>query len=137
MKKLSKRIISALLSLVLLFVCIPLTVGAAPVSSTNNFTYVADASTMDAWKNVFEIGDTISTENAGGVWMDKSVFLTSDEFRSLKSRVTENGVEVVKTIDLEKQDNSFLVALSGIASNVKVVSYNILPQNAEIFFARL
>ncbi len=102
------RIISAILSAIMLLGCIPFgafpavaeTISAATIGAP---TYTADASTIDGWQSYFPTQDKFSTENAGGIWTDKSVF-TESPFAGIS----------------KKDVNSFLVALSAIGSNMTV-----------------
>ena len=100
---------SIMLCIVLLMTMCPLAVFTASAAE-KNIIRMSDPSTMDDWKTLFPTDGDISTENAGSVWMDKSVFTDADNF---------SGTGI--TLDRE---NSFLVALSAIASNkaVKVES---------------
>ncbi len=75
---------------------------------------VADPGTMDGWKAFFG-EDVLSTENAGRIWTDKSVFTSADVFDN-------------EYIKLSDPDN-FLVALSAIASNKSIVGYSNLPSD--------
>jgi len=110
LSKLSKKFISVFLCITLILTYLPATVFAAP---DTNITRVADASTMDGWRDIFFPNGTISTENAGGVWMDKSVFTDASAFGN-------SGI----TIDNEE---GFLVALSAIASNMAVTGTSDIP----------
>ncbi len=109
--KFSHKLLSIILCIALLVAYIPaaiFTTSAAEVPTNK----VADPSTMDTWKNFFlpENGD-LSTENAGGVWTNKSVFTDASAFPGI-------------TLD---SPNSFLVALSAIASNMTVTGMSSVP----------
>ncbi|MBE7065527.1 MAG: hypothetical protein E7384_06940 [Ruminococcaceae bacterium] len=110
-KKFSKRFISVMLCIALIITYLPTTVFAAP---DTNITRTADPSTMDGWKDFF-LQDVLSTENAGGVWTDKSVFTDASAFD--QSGITMTG------------DDSFLVALSAIASNMVVTGTSQVPSD--------
>ncbi len=84
----------------------------AEAKTVTQTTKVADPSTMDAWKSIFG-ADVLNTENAGGVWTDKSVFENAEAF-------SQYG------ITLDDEDN-FLVALSVIASNKSVSGLSNVP----------
>lgn len=75
---------------------------------------VSDPSTMNEWEDYFG-PDMLSTEFAGGVWTDKSVFTDADEFRA--------------EITMDDPDNHFLIALSAIAANQQVVGYASAPMD--------
>lgn len=100
-----------------LLVCLALVLSLFPgmtfAESDGADPRVADRSTMDDWKNYF--GPTVlDTENAGGVWGDKSVFTDAEAFRSYG-------------ITMKDGENHFLVALSAIASNKSIVGYSAIP----------
>lgn len=101
----TRKVLVSLLCVLLVFTMIPTV--AAPAYAAD-FTEVADTSTLDGWKSVFgEPGSNrISTENAGKVWTDKSVFTNS----------LTSGRTTVRT----SKENSMLVALSAMASNTAV-----------------
>lgn len=108
-KKFSKRFISVVLCVAMIITYLPATVVAA---SDTNITRTADPSTMDSWKEFF-LKDVISTENAGGVWTDKSVFTDASAFA--QSGITMDG------------EYNFLVALSSIASNMVITGTSQVP----------
>ena len=111
------KIISMLLCVVLLMTCIPSAVYGASAANADD-TRIADASTMDGWKELFG-EDVMSTQNAGSVWTDKSVFTNADAFIG-------TGVE------MEETGQNFLVALSAIASNVSVEGVASVPTDTMI-----
>ncbi|MBQ4323592.1 MAG: hypothetical protein IJC19_06610 [Clostridia bacterium] len=108
--KLKKRALSLLLSLALFLSFLPV---LPFFSSADVDTRVTDASTMDDWSKFFG-NSVLSTENAGGVWGDKSVFTNADAF---------NGYG----ISMLDKDKNFLVALSAMAANKSIVGYSALP----------
>ena len=73
---------------------------------------VTDPSTMNGWTSFFG-EDVLSTENAGRIWTDKSVFTSADAFNN--SYITLSD------------PNNFLVALSAISSNKSIVGYSNIP----------
>ena len=99
--KFSKKVLSVFLCIALIMTYLPLSVMAASASS-DHISRVADPSTMDTWRNFFLPDGKISTENAGGVWMDKSVFTNNNKFGN-------TGI----TMD---SNDAFLVALSAMAT---------------------
>ena len=105
--KASKRFLSLLLCLALLLSYLPVWGTAAVADPANR---LADPGTMDDWKKIF-LPDTLNTQNAGGVWTDKSVFTDGSAFPDI-------------TVDDER---SFLVALSAIASNMSVSGLSNMP----------
>ena len=78
--------------------------------SIQNAEKVADPSTMDRWTAFFG-PNARSTEYAGGVWTDKSVFTDASAF---------SGVSM-------DDDDSFMVALSAIAANQEIVGSDATP----------
>ena len=108
--KLKKRALSLLLSLALFLSFLPV---MPFFSSADVDTRVTDASTMNDWSKFF--GESVpSTENAGGVWGDKSVFTNADAFN-------DYGISMLD------KDKNFLVALSAMAANKSIVGYSALP----------
>ena len=108
----SKKIISVIICLALLFSYLPLTMNASAEQSAG-YTRIADVNTMDLWKNYFDT-DNIDTSNAGGVWTDKSVFTNASAF-------TGAGISMIN------DNKNFLTALSAIAANKEVVGYSTTP----------
>ncbi len=111
-QKVGNRITSVLLTIAILLSIIPITIMTTSAVSLNS-SREADPSTMDGWEQIFPTTDEISTENAGGVWMDKSVFTDSSAFAGLG-------------ITQDEQD-SFLVALSAMAANMSVTGMSNVP----------
>ena len=107
-KKSKLRILSLLLCLTMLVGYLPL--GNVRAAEADN--RVADPSTMDDWKDLF-LSNSLNTENAGAVWTDKSVFKDSLAFKG--TGITQDD------------DQSFLVALSAIASNMSVTGISNIP----------
>lgn len=127
MKKKStfQKLLSALLCLVMVASYLPAGIlpAVAEGIDPNAVTKVADPSTMNDWIPIFGNGTgNIQTENAGGIWTDKSVFADASAF----SHVTQDsdGNQVAITQDSE---NSFLVALSAIASNMTITGQSSVP----------
>lgn len=108
-KNTSKRILSILLCLALLMSYLPLAVQAAETDPDNR---VADPSTMDSWKSFFT-PEVLNTHNAGAVWTDKSVFTDEAAFA---------GTGIARS-----DKDSFLVALSAMASNMSVTGMANVP----------
>ena len=77
-QRLENRITSLLLCFAIILTIIPFSTLTASAASSN-INRVADASTTDDWKQFFST-DNLTTENAGGVWTDKSVFTNASEF---------------------------------------------------------
>lgn len=103
-----KRLLAMLLCIAMVAAYLP---GMAlTASAAEQVNKVADPATLDGWEKFFG-PDVLNTEFAGGVWTDKSVFTDASAF---------NGV----TMD---QANSFLVAMSAIASSKKVEGQSKAP----------
>ncbi len=97
-------------------------IGFTAIADTTDNPYydkVADISNLDGWKEFFG-SEVTTTENAGGIWTDKSVFADSSAFENLKDA---EGNDITPTV----KDDSFLVALSAIASNKSIVGYSHIP----------
>lgn len=102
-----KRLISICLVLAFVLTLLPLYAFTSSAEASRLKGHrVADPSTMDGWKQFFPISGELTSENAGGVWMDKSVF-------------TDNSALAGMGIDKDRGD-SFLAVLSAIASNSTV-----------------
>ena len=104
-----KRVMSLVLCLALVMSYLPMTAKAEIEDASGQ---MADASTMDRWQDLF-LGDPLSTEHAGTVWTDKSVF-------------TDNSAFLGTGITMDKKD-SFLVALSAMGSNMAVSGMSSMP----------
>ena len=105
-----KRVLSIFMCLALLVSYLPATVAQADTFITDN--RVADPSTMDSWQQLF-LPDPLTTNNAGGVWTDKSVFTDAAAF---------SGTGITQS-----KEDSFLVALSAMASNMSVTGVANVP----------
>ncbi|MBE6825050.1 MAG: hypothetical protein E7513_06860 [Ruminococcaceae bacterium] len=105
--KITTKILSIVISLLLIVSCIPVALSA---SASQNDTRVVDPNTMENWEMYF--GESVTnTENAGGIWTDKSVFKDASELP---------GVSM-------KEDDNFLVALSAVATNKSITGYSHIP----------
>lgn len=113
------RMIAMVLSLVLIISAMPsLGLFAKVSAATINrgiISTVADANTMESWKDVFN-PTNISTEHAGGVWTDKSVIM-ADNIANAFGNIS----------GLEAGANNFLVALSALAANSVIVGQGSTP----------
>ncbi len=127
-KTITKKVISILLCLVLMISYIPTSVlfSKADIEDTK----ITDPSTMNDWKVLFG-PDALSTEYAGGVWTDKSVFGNFNDY------LTEAGISQLQgptsAITDEVRDmlntgsENFLVAMSAIAANQQITGYTTTP----------
>jgi len=126
--KIAKRSLSTFLILVLLLQIIPggLFGLKAAAAVNSSFDRVSDYESLDYWKGYFSNGDydsnvwsdTISTQNAGAVWTDKSVFVPEQD-----GNITIDGVNV----PLADTGDNFLVSMSVMASNKTVKGYEYIP----------
>ncbi len=106
-KKFIQKAVSILLCAVLLLTYAPAAIKANAL--TGGFNKVVDPYSIDDWRQFFLKSDGIfNTENAGGVWTDKSVFADASYF-------TGKGLNVTM-----KDPNNFLVGLSAIGSNMAI-----------------
>ena len=115
-QRLRTRVLCLLLCIAILMSMLPLSILTATAASSNAVNRITDPSTMDDWKKLFPISGKISTENAGGVWMDKSVFTNASDFSG-------TGINTSRT-------DSFLVALSAIASNMGITGTSNVPTDS-------
>lgn len=127
MKKtaISKRALSLLLCLVMVASYLPVGImGAVAEGSATalTITKVADPSTKDGWDAYYDHGADISTDNAGGIWTDKSVFTDASAFSNVVSDSEGNPVSITM-----KNPNDMLVALSAMASNMTVSGQASVP----------
>ncbi len=132
MKRFGMKLTSIILSLALLMPCLPL--AFLSVSAVSDAIRVADEHTLDQWKEYFgvqtkaELEYVLSTEFAGGVWTDKSVF----EADQIPDQLKKDAVYVDSdrrehTISIQDKGDNFLVALSAIASNKQIKGYSTIP----------
>ena len=79
--KMEKRIVSLFLIFCLTFTYIPIAVSGniAAYAVGEGYEKTVDAPTWDSWKSVFG-PNVMHTQNAGGVWVDKSVFADASAF---------------------------------------------------------
>ena len=115
-QRLRNRVLCLLLCIAILMSMLPLSILTATAASSNAVNRITDPSTMDDWTKLFPISGKISTKNAGGVWMDKSVFTNASDFSG-------TGINTSRT-------DSFLVALSAIASNMGITGTSNVPTDS-------
>ncbi|MBR4071441.1 MAG: VWA domain-containing protein, partial [Clostridia bacterium] len=120
------KIISVFVCIAMLFVYIPFSAITAKAAASDS--RVVDPHTLEQWKNFFGEQEnhsqnvSVTTEYAGGVWTDKSVFKPS-ELPQILTDATYNGQSFYAK---DKGDN-FVVALSAIASNKQIKGYSTIP----------
>ena len=114
--KISKKVLSILLCLTLTLTYLPISVAAA-TSSDDHIDRVTDAPTMNDWQSLFMQPDNadvaLTTEKAGRVWTDKSVFAADNIPGELTSATSLEGTHPGVT----NTGDNFMVTLSAIASN--------------------
>ncbi len=120
--KFSQKLMSVFVCIALLMTYLPLSaITAGAATPLNGVSKVTDTPTVNGWKNVFTEN---STENAGGVWADKSVFSTAEAYLN----ATDENETSNQSYYLNMNDpNNFLVSLSAIASNKQVTGYSTIP----------
>ncbi|MBR3762447.1 MAG: Cna B-type domain-containing protein [Lachnospiraceae bacterium] len=127
-----KKIISTILSLALLVSMIPTSVMPVyadavshdvALSSVAGKEYIADADAIWSYKDYFK---SDSTEYAGAVWTDKSVFTKSDSLTS-KFEISKDSTGADATISIA--DDNFLVSLSALGATKEVLGYSNLPSD--------
>ncbi|MBQ8536436.1 MAG: VWA domain-containing protein, partial [Clostridia bacterium] len=98
-------------------------VAVAPAFASSNGVYgrKADAGTIDTWEMYF--GDQVlSTDNAGKVWTDKSVYAADTAASQLPQRWGNWKNSLV-----DDEGDNFLIALSAMASNKSIVGRETIP----------
>ena len=127
-RKMTDRIISMVLCVIMLFGLLPAGMFMISAGASSSMERIVDEHTLDQWKQYFGIqadnaNDVLlSTEYAGGVWTDKSVF-SADNIPSQITDATYNG----KPISMNDKGDNFLVSLSAIASNKQIKGYSTIP----------
>ncbi len=120
-----RRLLAGVISVCVLMCSLNITVFAA--EDTNNYNRQTDPSTMNTWESLFMDSNTsdvdFTTENAGGVWTDKSVFLPDEVPAELTNATSLENTH----LRITDTDDNFLVALSAIASNKEIVGYSTIP----------
>ena len=130
MNKIMKLVLSLLIT-VTLIPTMTISADEFTVESVGDNTYISDPSTMNDYQDYFT---DESTEYAGSVWTDKSVFTNASAFNDVTHR---GGIIVGDTVsndtlltDGEKvalgKDN-FLIALSAIGSTKEIEGYETTP----------
>ncbi|MBR5523951.1 MAG: VWA domain-containing protein, partial [Clostridia bacterium] len=120
------RILSLMLCLVLMLSYLP--TGLAFTAAAADTQRLTDKHTLDQWQNFFGVQTnhpqnvSLTTEFAGGVWTDKSVFTPGDVPTQLTD-ATYNG----NGFSLTDKGDNFLVALSAMASNKQIKGYSTIP----------
>ncbi len=117
-KTLSRKMLSIFLCFALMMTYLPLSVfTAGAASAADNPT--ADPSTLNAWTEFFPTDGAITTENAGGIWTDKSVLTDAG---ALNAELTGGS-----NVTMNDATNHLLVALSAIGSNMSITGQSSTP----------
>lgn len=127
--KITRKVLSVILCLAMLLTYVPFAVLTSKAATKGNGDgRVWDEHTLHQWKDYFgTLSDnpnnlSLSTEYAGGVWTDKSVF-SPDSIPEELTRAEYNGA----TFHISDKGDNFLVSLSAIASNKEITGYSTLP----------
>ncbi|OUO61571.1 hypothetical protein B5F74_05480 [Collinsella sp. An271] len=94
---------------------------AAQAGQSSAIAKIVDPNTSDAWSALFEAGDdglSFSSEQAGRIWVDKTVYGSTDEANA-------SGVPA----RLDDEARGFLVSLSALSSAVSVRHENDLAHD--------
>lgn len=108
-----KTILTAIMAVMLVFTMMPTTMDVSAATDGK----VVDNSTINDWQKYFTEN---STEYAGGVWSDKSVFANWDDLKN--TGVLPNGFN-----GATMRDEDFLVTLSTLATNKEIIGYSTIP----------
>lgn len=117
-RTLHSRLASILLVLAIVLTMIP-TTGmkvSAVIKTEDIISQVADPSTLDGYKDYFALNGELNTENAGGVWLDKSVLTDA-------SALAGTGIT-------KDDPNGFLAVFSTMAANMTVVGMSHVPTDS-------
>ncbi|MBP3398406.1 MAG: VWA domain-containing protein, partial [Erysipelotrichaceae bacterium] len=115
-----KKVFALILSMLMLVSTLVVMPVNAVAENEAEFTQISDSPTVNDWKDWF---NESSTEHAGGVWTDKSVFNSAADF--LDASDEQENAKAVS--GLQVAENNFLVSLSTIASTKSIVGYSNLP----------
>ncbi len=110
------RFVAMLLCLVLLLSVMPRLSFRAEAVGIDSTTVVADANTMEEWKNPFLPGGLPTTDYAGAIWVDKTVLTAAS--------LAQSGLAGAVTLS---DPNNFMIALSAMATNSVVVGQGSVP----------
>ncbi len=109
-RKVFQRVLSFVLSAVMLLSFLPLPSVTLRASAEEGLTRYADPSTMDNWHSYFyRSANDFDTANAGGIWNDKTVLTSADELEAM-------GITGIA----DPSERGFLAVLSAIGSNMTV-----------------
>lgn len=127
-----QKVLSVLLCFAMVIVWLPGSVFT--VEAVSEAARVTDPHTLDQWKLYFgpRTGDpngvTLSTEYAGGVWTDKSVFpMEADKIPDQLKDASYTSTASTTSININDTGDNFLVSLSAMASNKEITGYATIP----------
>ncbi len=106
-KKNWKKISGAVIAMILVVVMV---IGLWPSNVINAYAQASDMSTADTWKE--SLGEDVSTQYAGRIWTDKSVYTDDVSFELFAEEGEEHPIA---NIELEKGED-FIVAYSALAT---------------------
>ena len=117
-KNLLKSVLSMVLCIAMVLTMLPITgvKVSAEIKTEDILSQVADPSTLDGYKDYFALNGALNTENAGGVWLDKSVLTDA-------SALAGTGIT-------KDDPNGFLAVLSTMAANMTVVGMSHVPTDS-------
>ena len=124
-----KRMIAALVALTLIMANIPVTMLAAEETAvvSDYADRLTDPATLNSWKKYFgALSDpnlSLTTEYAGGIWSDKSVFVPDEVPAELTGAVSAENTNIT----IADSGKNFMVALSAISSNKTITGYSTIP----------
>jgi len=118
-----KKVCSVLLCAIMVFGMIPSQSLAAgfPLVQTETNGKITDPATLNNWQTYFPVSGEIHTTYAGGVWSDKSVFATAEDY------LDKTEEQEAFSLSMKDAENNFLVALSAMASTKSIKGYSSIP----------
>lgn len=118
-----KKILAVILSVLIVLSALPISLLSVFAESSSE-GIVADTPTIHSWKEFFGKSDdgSVNTENAGGIWVDKSVFTTD----TIKTTFPHLDKALAPSENNFGEEN-FLVSLATIGSNKEIVGYSTIP----------
>ena len=127
-----RRFFSVILTLILLIGMLPANALPVYADTTNhelaledvaNLEYISDTDAIWGYRDYFKAD---STEYAGAVWTDKSVFTKRDNLAS-HFAITKDSTD--RTADITVEQDNFLISLSALAATKEVLGYSNLPSD--------
>lgn len=125
----TKRLLAVVICIAMIAAYLP---GMAlPAAAAVAEDKTVDPSTMDDWQAYYG-PDVLSTEYAGGVWTDKSVFKSFADYAAaagVTNFVGAGGSALSQEVldMLATGEDNFLVTLSAIAANQEITGYTTAP----------